>query len=143
MHRLNSQPQSRSVHSHSYRTHTMQPQKLGQSLQDRNSCYRCGGTQSHPRAQCPAKDSLCQTCHKVGHYARVCRSKGKSVKQIQAAEETVQDSNEEEVEFLDCIQCKHKYTAPYFQSKTKTKSCHILKPIPVASLQAPSTGEHI
>ena len=31
------------------------------------------------------------------------------------------DSNEEDMEFWDCIQCKHKYTTPYFQSKTETK----------------------
>ena len=106
------------------------------------SCHRCGGTSSHPRAQCPAKDFPCQTCHKVEHNARGCRSKGKTVKQIQAAE-MAQDSNEEDADFSDCTQCKHEYTIPYFQPKTETKSCHILKIVPVASLQVPHAGEHI
>ena len=140
--RTNTQHQLRSVHSHSYRACTTQSQDLGQSLQDRKLCYRCGGTPSHPRAHCPAKDYICQTFHRVGHYARVCITQGKSAKQIQAAER-VQDCNEGDVEFWDCTHWKYEYTTPYFQSKTETKSCHILKTAPVASLQAPSVGEQI
>ena len=36
-------------------------------------CYCCGNAR-HPRVNCPAKDSKCGKCKKLGHWARVCRS---------------------------------------------------------------------
>lgn len=38
-----------------------------------DSCYFCG-YRKHPRARCPAKDAICKTCLKKGHFAKVCRS---------------------------------------------------------------------
>lgn len=38
------------------------------------SCYFCGKSW-HPRTSCPAKESECSNCSKLGHYARVCKSK--------------------------------------------------------------------
>ena len=41
-------------------------------------CPGCGG--AHHReghSQCPAFDQICSFCHKVGHFARICRSKHK------------------------------------------------------------------
>ena len=40
------------------------------------SCYRCGG--KHSSDDCKCKDWLCKACGKMGHIARVCRSKGRS-----------------------------------------------------------------
>ena len=37
------------------------------------SCGRCGKTPSHARQQCPAPDVKCNSCGKIGHYARLCR----------------------------------------------------------------------
>ena len=37
------------------------------------SCGRCGKTPSHTRQQCPARDVKCNSCGKIGHYARLCR----------------------------------------------------------------------
>jgi len=37
------------------------------------SCYFCGGSR-HERAKCPARSSQCNTCGKMGHFSRVCRS---------------------------------------------------------------------
>ena len=46
------------------------------NIQKKTSCYNCGG-QRHPkddRRVCPAKDAVCHTCGKIGHYAKVCKS---------------------------------------------------------------------
>ena len=39
-----------------------------------SSCYFCGMTR-HPRSKCPARDAVCKSCGKKGHFQRVCRSK--------------------------------------------------------------------
>ena len=39
-----------------------------------NACYRCGGD-SHATHNCRFKDQTCYHCEKVGHIAKVCRSK--------------------------------------------------------------------
>ena len=36
-------------------------------------CDYCG-LRRHPRVQCPARDVLCKSCGKKGHYQRVCRA---------------------------------------------------------------------
>ena len=42
----------------------------------RRKCYYCG-RRHHRRADCPAKEVSCHSCEKVGHFSRVCKSKGK------------------------------------------------------------------
>ena len=37
------------------------------------SCYFCG-YKKHDRANCPAKDAICNKCGKKGHFQKVCRS---------------------------------------------------------------------
>ena len=37
-------------------------------------CFFFCGLNKHPRKMCPAKDSVCNSCGKTGHYARVCKS---------------------------------------------------------------------
>ena len=44
-------------------------------LQNKQSCFRCGKDPSHSRERCPARNSTCNKCSKVGHWAKVCRSK--------------------------------------------------------------------
>ncbi|GJQ71222.1 hypothetical protein Trydic_g10965 [Trypoxylus dichotomus] len=54
-------------------------------------CFLCG--RSHPKGHCPARNSKCYNCKKVGHYSRMCR-----VKKIS----TVDKGSDEEVElFID------------------------------------------
>jgi transposase InsO family protein len=36
-------------------------------------CPFCGFSM-HPRSRCPARDAICHSCNKKGHFARVCRS---------------------------------------------------------------------
>ncbi|KAL9967390.1 hypothetical protein ACROYT_G025604 [Oculina patagonica] len=36
-------------------------------------CSRCLG-QSHPKRQCPARESKCMKCSKIGHWAKACKS---------------------------------------------------------------------
>ena len=40
----------------------------------RDSCNRCGKCPGHDPAVCPAKDKICNFCHKRGHFRAVCRS---------------------------------------------------------------------
>ncbi|KAJ8375109.1 hypothetical protein SKAU_G00056890 [Synaphobranchus kaupii] len=38
------------------------------------TCYRCGSTQHTANFQgCPAKEAICNSCKKRGHFAKVCR----------------------------------------------------------------------
>lgn len=39
-------------------------------------CYFCGRSR-HPRSSCPAREAVCKSCQKVGHFAHVCNSSPK------------------------------------------------------------------
>ncbi|KRZ72456.1 Retrovirus-related Pol polyprotein from transposon 17.6 [Trichinella papuae] len=39
-------------------------------------CYFCG-KRRHPRVNCPARNTTCNNCGKVGHFAKVCKSASK------------------------------------------------------------------
>jgi hypothetical protein len=53
--------------------------KWNNSRSGGRSCNWCGRDNCTSRATCPAKDSTCSKCSKVGHYGRVCRM-GKETK---------------------------------------------------------------
>ena len=54
----------------------------GQTNQSqRRSCYCCGATPSHPKRDCPAKDSDCFKCGRKGHFTKCCKSKVRSCRQ--------------------------------------------------------------
>lgn len=38
-----------------------------------SKCFFCGGSR-HNRQQCPAREAVCNSCGKSGHYAKVCKS---------------------------------------------------------------------
>ncbi|KAK6186751.1 hypothetical protein SNE40_006027 [Patella caerulea] len=41
---------------------------------NKRSCHRCGN-EYHTRSECPAKNSTCRKCKKLGHWDKVCRSR--------------------------------------------------------------------
>ena len=44
-------------------------------------CYRCGGKGHNAKEKsCPARGEKCAKCHKLDHFAAVCRSMGKKDK---------------------------------------------------------------
>lgn len=75
------------LHSASYLTPTNQTPVAAAELLESNDyaddttaairvrkCFFCGNDR-HTRNVCPAKDVLCRSCGKKGHYQRVCKSK--------------------------------------------------------------------
>ena len=56
-----------------------------------SACKKCGRAPAHSTQQCPARDETCHSCHRRGHYARVCLNR--TVGEIEAA--TGSDSDEE------------------------------------------------
>ncbi len=68
-------------------------------LKKQTLCTRCGDTKGHNMQQCPAKDAICNRCHKKGHYARACKTK--KVYEVNAAALT-EDTNEE-IAFLGSL----------------------------------------
>ncbi|KAL7839056.1 hypothetical protein SRHO_G00257140 [Serrasalmus rhombeus] len=53
------------------------------------TCYRCGSGQHVATSPgCPAKDAMCRSCNKKGHFAKVCRGT-KKVSEVTAPEVTV------------------------------------------------------
>ena len=39
----------------------------------RDTCYFCG-LSKHLRVSCPARDTRCHKCRKLGHFSKVCKS---------------------------------------------------------------------
>ena len=53
------------------------------SKQSKKSCFFCGKTPKHKRSECPARESVCNSCGKKGHWNTVCQKK-KTVTQVDA-----------------------------------------------------------
>ena len=64
-------------------------------------CYFCGGNYPHQRS-CPAKGKECIACHKIGHFAKVCKSAARSSKVNQVYRKERDDSEPPEYTFSMC-----------------------------------------
>ena len=51
------------------------PKSDPSNQQQPSPCSYCGERQSHPREMCKAFGKRCRRCHKIGHFASVCRQK--------------------------------------------------------------------
>ena len=51
-----------------------------------DKCMRCGKHEHQPGQRCPAKNSKCKECHKIGHFHKVSESKKRSQQRVQLAQ---------------------------------------------------------
>ncbi|ELT93224.1 hypothetical protein CAPTEDRAFT_218552 [Capitella teleta] len=57
------------------------------------SCGWCGGRKRCRRQECPAKDSKCNKCGKMGHWGKVCRMKNRAGN-VKTRVHRIMDSND-------------------------------------------------
>ncbi|XP_064486119.1 uncharacterized protein LOC135398664 [Ornithodoros turicata] len=74
------------------RSGAAQRQRHGASDRDRQrpnkTCKWCGYSLDHTRADCPAREKVCSTCRKTGHFASVCQSSAQ--RQVQGTNQRTQ-----------------------------------------------------
>ena len=79
-----------------------QPNKntyIGKSTQKKIDCGFCGQQNRTPLHKSPPKTVECSYCHKLGHFARVCRSNTETTrKRVNYIEETYDNEEKEESE---------------------------------------------
>ena len=81
------------------------PQRKTGETSKTNNCGFCGQKNWSPLHKCPAKTVECNNCHKMGHFARVCRSKNNNTRKqkINYLEETYNEEDESEPEEIQQI----------------------------------------
>ncbi|XP_033639876.1 uncharacterized protein K02A2.6-like [Asterias rubens] len=75
------------------------------------SCRWCGRT-SHPRRDCPAKDAVCDTCSKPGHFKSACLS-GNASKRNTTKVHEVQDFFDDDLPFLGEVTSNSDYWSAF------------------------------
>ena len=73
-----------------------------------NNCGFCGQQNWSPQHKCPAKSVECNNCHKIEHFARVCRSKTDNARRqrvyyLEAANSEEEESEPEEIQQITQI----------------------------------------
>lgn len=74
-----------------YKPSTHAPSPTAASRKSSRACFRCGSDSHLANApSCPAAKATCKSCHKKGHFARVCRSTSThQVREVEVPELTV------------------------------------------------------
>ena len=72
------------------------------------NCGFCGQQNWSPQHKCPAKTVECNNCHKIGHFARVCRSKTDNTRKqrvnyLEATHSEEEESEPEEIQQITQI----------------------------------------
>ena len=73
-----------------------------------NNCGFCGQQNCSPQHKCPAKTVECNNCQKIGHFARVCRSKTDNARRqrvnyLEAAKSEEEESEPAEIQQITQI----------------------------------------
>ena len=66
---------------------------------EKKHCYRCGGDFPHQGRPCPALRETCRSCQKVGHFAKICKSRPAGKRVNAAIEKESDESSDEEYAF--------------------------------------------
>ena len=112
----------------------------------RKSCFMCGATPWHQCKDCPAKNTKCFKCEKVGHYAQVCHSKKtKQLHEMQTAlnrlqiQQPVQQHAQPQMQ--QCVQ-QHVQGYEFVDCIPSVTMC-MLKTVKVKSINCPQNNPHI
>eukprot|EP00731_Ephydatia_muelleri_P004100 Em0002g276a len=82
------------THESNMDTVKLQSKERGKYIQEERSaskCHRCG-KRAHPLEHCPAKDVRCSSCHRLGHFAAHCCTRGLQSMQQESDSSTAMDS---------------------------------------------------
>ena len=84
--------------SSKFKTHAHKGRYMGKTTDSKKLCSYRGLNHTPQKSACPAADGTCLKCNKLGHFARVCRSKQTSTTTTKKPVKYVEE--QEEVEYV-------------------------------------------